>query len=194
MILNKKKSATWFVSNCNSYSNREKLSNELKTFINTEIYGKCGTMTCKKYSSRCTDLLDTRYMFYFAFENALCKDYVTEKFYMPLTKYVIPIVFNGADSSLFAPPKSYIDVNDFESVDELAQYLNFLMDNPREYIKYFWWKKHYKVMLNLPSFQTGFCDLCLKLNDRGFREQSHTYSDVNSWWNGVCTNYSKIRF
>ena len=41
---------------------------------------------------------------------------------MPL----VPIVMGGSDYKKIAPPKSYIDVNDFKNVEELAKYLQYL--------------------------------------------------------------------
>jgi hypothetical protein len=36
------------------------------------------------------------YKFYLSLENALCKDYITEKFYLALASGVIPIVYGGS--------------------------------------------------------------------------------------------------
>jgi alpha-1,3-fucosyltransferase len=36
---------------------------------------------------------------------------------------VVPVVYGGANYSLYAPPHSYINLDDFQSVDHLAQYL-----------------------------------------------------------------------
>ena len=51
-------------------------------YINVDIYGRCGKLTCRKSDEkRCGEMLDTDYKFYLSFENSLCKDYVTEKFF-----------------------------------------------------------------------------------------------------------------
>jgi alpha-1,3-fucosyltransferase len=134
-------------------------------------------------------------MFYLSFENALCKDYVTEKLYRPLNEFIIPIVFNGANTSLYAPPKSYIDVNDFDNVEALVEHLKYLMNNPDAYMKYFWWKKHYYVVTNKPTFKMGFCDLCMKLQDKNFYKEEHLYGNIKDWWEtGMCTKESHIKF
>ena len=54
-------------------------------------------------------MLESNYKFYISFENSLCSDYVTEKFFNILKYNIIPITLNGADMSEIAPPKSYID-------------------------------------------------------------------------------------
>ena len=60
-------------------------------------------------------------------------------------EFVVPVVLGGSGYADIAPPNSYIDVRDFSSTQELAQYLQHLIDNPDEYLKYFWWKPHYQV-------------------------------------------------
>ena len=187
IILKKNKAITWFASNCKSASKREDIVRTLQKFISIDIYGKCGTLQCEKNSTLCLDMLTSSYMFYLSFENSLCRDYITEKLYRPLTEYVIPIIFNSANMSLYAPPDSYIDVNDFNSVEHLVSHLKFLMSNPIEYGKYFWWKRYYDVVMDPLSFKIGFCDLCMKLNDPEFMNQKHMYPDIHSWWtNGMC--------
>ena len=54
-------------------------------------------------------MLESNYKFYISFENSLCSDYVTEKFFNILKYNIIPITLNGVDMSEIAPPNSYID-------------------------------------------------------------------------------------
>jgi hypothetical protein len=62
-----------------------------------------------------------------SFENSVCKDYITEKFFKVLDFDMIPIVFGTANYSKVAPAKSYINVNNFESVQKFADYLRHLV-------------------------------------------------------------------
>ena len=80
------------------------------------------------------------------FENSRCQDYVTEKFFRGLGEFVVPVVLGGADYSTVAPAKSYISVQNFTSPRQLAEYLDWLVSNPAEYLSYFWWKPHYRVV------------------------------------------------
>ncbi|KAB7498128.1 Alpha-(1,3)-fucosyltransferase C, partial [Armadillidium nasatum] len=77
-----KKTAVWFVSHCQTNSKREKFVQELKKYVNVDIYGNCGGKTCGKSSHIATinNLFDDpcisvmkNYIFYLAFENSLCK-------------------------------------------------------------------------------------------------------------------------
>ena len=91
--------------------------------------------------------MNNTYKFYLAFENSICPDYVTEKFF-DIFKYrynVIPVVYNGADMASIAPPHSYISVRDYSSVEHLAQYLSIVSSNDTLFASYFWWRDYYKV-------------------------------------------------
>jgi alpha-1,3-fucosyltransferase len=62
------------------------------------------------------EMMERDYKFYLAFENAICPDYVTEKFYNTLLFSTVPIVYGGADyEAIRAPPNSHIDVRNFTS-------------------------------------------------------------------------------
>lgn len=194
IITNKTTPIAWFVSNCWAVvSNRTQLANKINETLPVDIYGNCGSFQCPVDAEECEDLLESKYFFYLSFENALCKDYVTEKLFRPLSKLVIPIVYNGANSSQFAPPKSFIDANEFKNVEELTKYLKFLIENPREYIKYFWWKKHYKIKSH-PTYPYMLCDLCKKLNDENFMSKNHEYENIENWWSENKCSEPKIMF
>lgn len=151
--------------------------------MTVDIYGKCGPLKCdmsadKTHGDPCKKLL-ANYKFYLSFENSLWEDYVTEKLFNAMTNFIIPIVYGGANYSRFIPPKSYINANDFVSVATLANYLSFLDDNPSEYIKYFWWRKYYKIVRQ--SEMTKFCELCVKLYSAN-QTKPKVYHDIEKWW------------
>lgn len=60
-------------------------------------------------------MLERDYKFYLAFENSVCVDYVTEKFWNALAFNVLPVVLGGADYQHMVPNTSYIDVRNFKS-------------------------------------------------------------------------------
>ncbi|XP_039961020.1 alpha-(1,3)-fucosyltransferase C [Bactrocera tryoni] len=186
----KTRMAAWFVSHCETLSKREKLAAALQEHIPVDIYGKCGNFSCPYTSNECDELLDKSYKFYFSFENSLCNDYVTEKLYNAMKRYVIPVVFGGADYSRFVPPHSVIDAEDFETAAELAAYLRYVATHPEEYMRYFWWRRYYRL-----TFRSPFCDLCAKLHSVPFRQKTQTYTDIEKWWMGdQCRFEAKINF
>lgn len=128
-----------------------------------DVYGKCGNLRCNNTTEDCYSMLERDYFFYFSFENTICKDYVTEKLFSPMQKFVIPVVYGGVDYSDFAPPYSFIDVNYFRTIKDLADYLIRLSKNYEEYRKYFWWKKYYVVN---ETTKATVCKLCEVLHDK----------------------------
>ena len=127
-------------SNLLHFSCRSEFVAELAKYIAVDTVGTCGsrsnTATEQKTLAKCPrpdvfspmgdecrQHLSSTYKFYLATENSLCKDYVTEKFFRAATLDIIPIVFNGAEMSKFAPPMSYINANQFESPKKLAEFL-----------------------------------------------------------------------
>ena len=193
MIRKKKQlSVAWFVSNCITFSRREKYVQELQKHIAVDIYGSCqGGSKCPR-GDKCDRMLQTDYKFYLAFENSLCRDYVTEKFYKCLANSVVPVVYGGANYSALAPEKSFIDVHDFASAQHLADYLIYLDANQTAYEEYFQWRKSPKE----PAY-SAWCRLCEKLNDPA--SVAGHYDDIYDWWTrqsrcgeGMAVNASKL--
>ena len=109
---------------------------------------------------------------------------------------LVPVVMGPSDYWKIAPPHSYIDVNDFATVEELANYLlylgkmfkpllviferkfrqiEFLDVHEEEYLSYFEWKDEY-----LLYDDHAYCQLCRKLNDPD--EPEKVYSDLRNWF------------
>lgn len=189
MVKSKTKMAAWFVSNCDAPSGRDQLTKKIQEFVDVDVYGDCGNLTCHRGSNKCDDLLNTTYKFYLSFENSLCLDYITEKTFNVMKNYVVPVVYNGANTSRFLPPHSFIDANEFKTVNDLVKYLKFLSNNPEEYAKFFWWKKYY-VVQNNPYFDLS--KICKKLNKIDLSATKKVYNDLKSWF--VNCSSPKIKF
>ena len=151
--------------------------------MNVDIYGACGNYSCtSRNPEKCLDMPSSNYKFYFAFENSICVDYVTENVFLSMQHNIIPIIFNGVtDMQHFLPPHSYINVNDFNSIKELAKYLKFLDENPQEFANYFWWTKYYKLVMQ--TKEQSYCDICIHLNKWEPRMKKQQYLNVESWFN-----------
>ncbi|XP_066953287.1 alpha-(1,3)-fucosyltransferase C-like [Macrobrachium rosenbergii] len=183
-----RKLAVTFISNCNAKSNRLLYISRFQRYAPVDVYGWCGTMECgepmyveHRYDATtnpCLRAAGEGYLFYFAFENNFCRDYVTEKVYNLLHYPIVPVVRGSADYPAVLPPGSYVDANRL-SPRELAQRLLYLGDHPEEYEKYFEWKKHYQ-----PSTIGGerlMCHLCSRLHEPEFY-QHKVYEDFEDWF------------
>ena len=180
----------WMVSNCLTESNREGYIEKLKEFIDVDIYGGCydkRSIECKKDEpQKCWDMIARKYKFYLSFENSICKDYVTEKFFDPLQRNIIPVVLGGANYSQIAPPHSYIDAfKDFaENPEGLARYLKKIAGDDALYASYFWWKDFYSVGgFSAHDRARAPCKVCELLHQQG-EEGAVGYEDLHKWWVG----------
>jgi len=165
------------ISNCESRSGRQELIREIEKYIPVDYYGKCGNLTCGR-DRDCYQDLGQKYKFWLSFENSVCDDYVTEKFFRPMYYGLVPVVYGGVNYSAIAPNKSFIDVRDFKRVKDLTDYLLHLDQNPNEYLEYFHWRKHFHVPKS--SLASNFCNLCTKLHstDKSTRK---SYRSIRDW-------------
>ncbi len=189
----KLKRAAWLVSNCHTMSQREHYVQELAKHFPVDIYGHCPQILkshgqCPD-NSECSDFIQDNYMFYLSFENSMCRDYVTEKFWNFLSGKLIPIVLGGADYKKVAPAKSYINVLDFANPLELAQHLKYISTNVTAYSEYFEWVPHFNVFKNEPAnFARAMCQLCEAMHSPDL-DQPMVYKDTQDWWvaQGQCS-------
>ncbi|KAK2701313.1 alpha-(1,3)-fucosyltransferase C-like [Artemia franciscana] len=179
----------WMVSHCKTHGHREDYIEELRKYIQVDIYGRCGNNKCPKENwKQCYDMIQNNYKFYLSFENSLCKDYVTEKVFNILHYDVIPVVYGSADYNRILPPNSYINALDY-SPSELANLLRDIADDLIKYQRYFKWKEEYELHAYDFSFfvKHAFCELCKKLHTD---TETKFYRNFNKWWRdgSNCTN------
>ncbi|XP_046546800.1 glycoprotein 3-alpha-L-fucosyltransferase A-like [Haliotis rubra] len=133
VLRRKSRSIAWFVSNCGTPSKREVYVKELRKYIDVDIYGSCRynmSYHCpKERPLECLGLLNTTYRFYLSFENSLCKDYITEKFYNTFMTSAIPIVRGGANYTRLLPEGTFINTASFDSLKSLANFIKYLERN-----------------------------------------------------------------
>jgi hypothetical protein len=143
-INSKSENLAMFISSPCNLSARFEYANSLKNHINIDSYGRM--MNNKKIDRDC-GIISKRdaimnYRFTIAFENSIANDYVTEKFYEPLLMGSVPIYMGAPNIDDFAPgTHSYINVNEFTTPKQLAEYLTHLINTPDEYKAYFDWKR-----------------------------------------------------
>ena len=152
------------MSHCDAASGRDVLVATLQRYIPVDVFGGCSKRPCPDSPElSCRDYLGHNYKFYLAFENSLCDDYVTEKFFLAYSHNMVPITFGWANYSLFGPPGSYINALDYDSVEDLAKHLLYLDQHDDEYLKYFSWTGKYTVQSF--SVQEMMCTICQSLKN-----------------------------
>lgn len=148
-------SVVYLQRDCNPPSDRDSYVQELMKYIKIDSFGPC--LNNKKMPSSIDGfhkLNDeayykflARYKFHISFENAICKDYMTEKLFRPLEIGVVPIYMGSSDARRFMPnDHSAIFVSEFESPKELAKYLNELDNDDSKYNEYL--QHHHKGIEN----------------------------------------------
>lgn len=194
---NKTKGAFAYISNCDSMDyNRMDVVKKLSKYIDIDIFGKCGNKNppCENLKKggnpECEAQMHKPYRFFIAFENSLCKDYITEKFWDRLQSksLFIPVAMGGLtleDYTAVAPLDSFLHLYNFTSVDALGIYLNKLVHDNSKYNGYHRWRNHYEIDTKR---NMGACDLC-KIANR--KPKIAVRTDLTTWWNSDsnCRNY-----
>uniref|UniRef100_A0A914GUA5 Fucosyltransferase n=1 Tax=Globodera rostochiensis TaxID=31243 RepID=A0A914GUA5_GLORO len=176
-VMNKKKLAFQAVSNCVPPSGRQFLTKALQGMLNLDFYGACAgrSLTSDGYDSEMEN-----HLFYFAFENSVCPQYVTEKFWNSLRKLTVPVVLNRAVfSGIDIPRNAFIAADDFGSVKELAQFLISAQNDTERHLKHFEWTKTYRK--SPYSYRISpLCSLCKMLHEKG--NLLDNIIDLNKTW------------
>ncbi|GFT46529.1 glycoprotein 3-alpha-L-fucosyltransferase A [Nephila pilipes] len=175
VMTKKSKGVVWFASDCVTDSRREDYVKEMKKYIDVDVYGKCGDHKCyPAQSNACYEAVIKNYKFYLSFENALCKDYVTEKFFNIFNYDIIPVVMGAADYSFFAPEDSFIDSSHYPRPKMLAEALLKISANETAYIDFLKNKAFFEAYLD-----PWMCRLCDKLHSIN---NSSVVKDVKKWF------------
>ena len=182
----KTKDAIWVVSKCPTAGRREEYVNILKKYIDVEILGACGrNWTCGVRSNHdlgnCFSVLNKTYRYYLAFENDLCDDYVSEKFYENY-KYDLLLVSRAGHPlkrQVNIDKEAYINAKDFNDAHELGIYLSKLSKNVSQYAKMLAKKDRYEVVNYQELFKESMCSICKRLNN--LKKYNYVYKDVYEW-------------
>lgn len=119
----KTKDVCMFISSPVNKSCRLQYLSELMEYLPVDSYGSwrrnCVLDEDKGYLTK-LDIIK-QYKFTIAFENAVSQDYVTEKFFEPLTVGSVPIYLGAPNIETFSPGEhAFIDVRDYASPKDLA--------------------------------------------------------------------------
>ncbi|GIY49959.1 glycoprotein 3-alpha-L-fucosyltransferase A [Caerostris darwini] len=173
----KSRNVVWFASDCLTDSKREDYVKEMQKYIDVDVYGSCGNHRCyPSQSFTCYSEILKNYRFYLSFENAICTDYVTEKFFNAFNFDIVPVVMGALDYSLLIPKNSFINAVHYPEPKTLAETLLKIASNSSEYIEFLKNKALFKAFLD-----PWMCRLCDRL---------HSYTgesilkDVEKWFFG----------
>ncbi|KAJ8020097.1 Alpha-(1,3)-fucosyltransferase 4 [Holothuria leucospilota] len=147
-LANKTKLIAWMSSNCDTLQwDRRRLVEEISQIIHVDTFGKCGDVEVPWNDDKALRDVLGNYKFYLSFENSCCDDYITEKFWRALGMGLVPVVV-GASYDHYrkvAPPNSFIHVDQFDSLSDLAIHLTLASNNDEKYLEYLQWKNMGKV-------------------------------------------------
>ncbi len=136
-----------FISSLVNHSKRLNYLRELNKYIDIHHYGtvlKNRDLTVDNGQDTKLEVYKT-YKFAIAFENSISEDYVTEKFFDPLTVGTVPIYLGAPNIEDYSPGRnSYINVRDFPDPQDLADLINRAAADDSIYQQFFDWKSDYK--------------------------------------------------
>lgn len=166
-IFNQKKGlVAWIASHCDTQSQREKYVAEMSEIAKVDVFGGCGSKKCEKYGGNendsCHSFVGQNYKFYLSFENSLCRDYTTEKFYN-IYEYdhpIIPVVMGSFTAEEYLHGAVYIDVNKFRTPFHLTRRLLALGNDKEAYIDLLRRKDSFGALTSGETFKTAMCKVC----------------------------------
>lgn len=181
--------AAIIVSNCGGSSGRLKYVSEMQKYVSVSIFGACGRPCPTTFDNGtqgdCKEIVSSKYKFFLAFENSLCKDYITEKFFIILRYNIIPVVLGAGKYEDYIPKSGFINVLDFKSPKDLAEYLLYLDKNQTAYNSYFNWKR-FVNRKHLGIFAAEICEFCIRLHIEDYTKKKKTsrIENIDQYWNG----------
>lgn len=144
-ILKKENKICMIISSSVNQSHRIEYLKELMQYVDIDSYGNLfSNKQIENDNGKETKLqIYSNYKFVIAFENAIGIDYVTEKFYDPLLVDAVPIYLGAPNIEDFIlGTNSYVNVKNYRSPQELANYLKRCFIDDDEYMTYHTWKNH----------------------------------------------------
>ncbi|XP_065351355.1 alpha-(1,3)-fucosyltransferase 10 [Cloeon dipterum] len=130
-------------SDCDTSTDRDSYVRELMKYVKVDSYGSClqNKMLPESIRDPMSALhsdefwrFQSKYKFSIAFENGECLDYITEKLWRPLVIGSVPIYYGSPTFQDWLPFKnSTIDVRDYKSPKELAEFILMLDSDEERY-------------------------------------------------------------
>jgi hypothetical protein len=166
------KNVCTFISSSFHKSGRLTYLKTLMNYLDIHSYGKVLRNKTLEKDTGHQSRIDTmaEYKFTIAFENAIARDYVTEKFFDPLIAGSVPIYLGAPNIGDFAPGDNcFINASDWDSPESLARYILTVSSDQELYQSYFDWKmkpfRPYFIKLLEEQKEQAFVRLCRKLHE-----------------------------
>ena len=194
----KTKGAYAYVSSCDTlHYNRLEAMKQLSRYIDVDIFGQCtDDSPCSRLDVQCEAKMHAEYRFYLAFENSVCKDYITEKFWKALQSpaHFVPVALGGFSVNEYnqiAPPESFLHVYNFSSLEHLGRYMQYLIKNDVAYNRYHQWKQRFAIS-NLDH--ENMCNLCKLAYDPSLLDKHQGQKHADDWNNPKnCINFLDLK-
>jgi hypothetical protein len=161
-----------FISSSFHASGRLTYLKALMNYLEIHSYGKVLRNKTLETDTGHPSKMETMagYKFTIAFENAIMKDYVTEKFFDPLIAGSVPIYLGAPNIGDFTPgDKCFINASDWDSPEALARYILTVSNDQGLYQSYFDWKsKPFRpdfIKLLEEQKEHSFVRLCRKIQE-----------------------------
>ncbi|NWR80296.1 FUT7 fucosyltransferase, partial [Centropus unirufus] len=168
---------SWVISNYHRTQKRAQVYKNLSRYLHVNIYGKANK---KPLCNDCLLPTTSKSKFYLAFENSIHQDYITEKLWRnSLMAGTVPVVLGPprANYEQFIPADSFIHVDDFGSLEELATFLKTM--NSSRYQQFFTWQERFSVKL-YTDWRERICTICTVYPRL---PRGRVYPDLESWFN-----------
>lgn len=159
MPKNKTHLVCWVVTNYKNHHRRSSVYQQLNKILPVQVYGRA---MGKPVNQRALLPTISRCYFYLAFENSESPHYITEKLWRnSFMAGTVPVVLGPPRShyEAVAPPHSFIHVDDFDSLANLATFLKELAGDTKRYRSYFSWHQNYTVKL-YTDWRERLCKIC----------------------------------
>ncbi|XP_059909942.1 alpha-(1,3)-fucosyltransferase 7 [Gadus macrocephalus] len=172
--------ASWVVSRYKPTQARAEVFRRLSRRVPVEVYG----LWAQKPLAA-DRLLPTiaRCYFYLALENSNATDYISEKLWRNgLGAGAVPVVLgpSRATYEALAPRGSFIHVEDFGSVEALADHLRRVASDGEAYGKYFGWRRTQEVK-TCGDWRERLCQICVRYPGL---PRHKVYHDLDAWLGG----------
>ena len=165
-----------YISNCfyRVSSDRLRIIKELRKYIKIDVFGKCFNKKEPEefnhlgFANRKIENIG-RYKFHLAFENSKDEGYISEKIWQSFYAGTVPIYLGAPNIRKFLPRQNAaLIVDEFPSIEALANEIKRIGSNEIEYQRMFEWRK--KVddsFLNVMDYEClrNSCKICHKVAD-----------------------------